>query len=89
MNLKIKLLSLSAVLLLTSCAALSMKQQKYVKESDLVCGMKVEVSEAYTLNYKGNKYYFDNYDCKQIFKMNPEKFINNICVPPSDSTIHK
>ena len=49
-------------------------------EIDPVCGMKVDKSEAYTYKYNDKKYYFDNYNCKEAFKMNPEKFINNKCV---------
>ena len=48
---------------------------------DLVCNMKVQKSEAYKYKYDGKKYYFDSYTCKQSFKMNPKKFINNQCAP--------
>ena len=41
--------------------------------------MKVNKSEAYTYKYKDKKYYFDNYSCKEAFKMNPGKFINSKC----------
>ncbi len=44
---------------------------------DLVCGMKVNKSEAYTYKYKDVEYFFDTKDCKAAFKMNPEKFIKN------------
>lgn len=44
-----------------------------------VCGMKTETSEAYTFKYKGTKYYFDTYNCKETFRMNPDKFIYNVC----------
>lgn len=47
--------------------------------TDLVCGMKVDKSEAYTSKYNGKIYYFDSYNCKQSFIMNPDKFINNTC----------
>lgn len=42
---------------------------------DIVCGMKVDKSVAYTYKYKGVEYFFDSKDCKASFKMNPEKFI--------------
>ena len=45
--------------------------------TDLVCGMKVNQSEAYTYKYKDVGYFFDSKDCKTAFKMNPEKFIKN------------
>jgi YHS domain-containing protein len=45
--------------------------------TDLVCGMKVNTSEAYSYKYKGVEYFFDNKNCKESFKMNPEKFIKN------------
>jgi YHS domain-containing protein len=48
--------------------------------TDPVCNMKInDVSEAYSWKYKGKAYYFDSNTCKQTFKMNPEKFINNSC----------
>jgi YHS domain-containing protein len=48
--------------------------------TDPVCNMKInDVSEAYSWKYKDKTYYFDNNTCKQTFKMNPEKFINNSC----------
>ncbi len=46
---------------------------------DIVCGKKTDKSEAYESSFKGNKYYFDSYNCKQIFKQNPQKFIDNRC----------
>lgn len=46
---------------------------------DPVCGMKVNMSESYDLTYKGKKYYFDSYECKETFKMNPPKFLDNKC----------
>lgn len=45
--------------------------------TDLVCGMKVTKSEAYSYKYKDVEYFFDSKDCKTSFKMNPEKFIKN------------
>jgi len=47
---------------------------------DLVCNMKIaDKSEAYEYKYKDKTYYFDSNTCKETFKMNPEKFINNAC----------
>jgi YHS domain-containing protein len=45
--------------------------------TDLVCGMQVTKSEAYSYKYKGVEYFFDSKDCKTSFKMNPDKFIKN------------
>ena len=45
--------------------------------TDLVCEMKVDKLHAYTYKHKGVEYYFDSKDCKEAFKMNPEKFIKN------------
>ncbi len=52
---------------------------------DLVCGMKVDKREAFDGRYEGKKYYFDSYNCKQSFQMNPEKFINNKSVIANDT----
>lgn len=46
---------------------------------DIVCGEKTDKSDAYEFSYKGNNYYFDSYNCKQIFKQNPAKFLENKC----------
>ena len=45
--------------------------------TDLVCDMKVDKLHAYTYKYQGVEYFFDNKNCKEAFKMNPEKFIKN------------
>lgn len=37
--------------------------------------MKADLSEAYSYNYKGEKYFFNSYHCKETFKMNPAKFV--------------
>lgn len=62
--------------LLSSCSTL---KNNSVKESriDPVCGMTVDKSDAYHYKYEGKKYYFDKYECKQTFIMNPKKFIDN------------
>ena len=57
----------------------SIKNPEYV--IDLVCGMKVDKSEAYTYKYENKKYFFDSYNCKQTFKMNPKKYLENKCAP--------
>ncbi len=64
---------------LQSCAVLNNNPKNPEYIVDLVCGMKVDKSEAYTYKYNGNKYYFDNYNCKEAFKMNPENFLKNKC----------
>ena len=52
---------------------------------DMVCGMNVNMEEAYKYKYNNKTYYFDSYNCKESFKMSPEKFINNKCVVPSEA----
>ena len=66
------------VSVLGSCKLLVAHPPVYVIDS--VCGMKVDKSEAYEWKYNGVKYYFDTYNCKEAFKMNPEKVIENKCV---------
>lgn len=78
-----------AVFVFQSFATKSYQEKKQESFTDLVCGMKVNSSDAFIYKYKGKKYYFDSYNCKQAFEMNPEKFINNKCVVPTDTTIHK
>jgi len=48
---------------------------------DPVCGMKVNKQESYDWKYKDKIHYFDTYECRETFKMNPEKFLKNICAP--------
>ena len=73
------------MIILQSCSFLFYPEKSPVYATDLVCGMKVNKADAYVWRYNGNKYYFDNYNCKQTFKMNPEKFLNNKCVSTRDS----
>lgn len=72
------------VLILPSCSTLNHEETPQ-KPVDLVCGMKVDKREAFAWKYDKKKYYFDSYNCKQAFQMNPEKFINNKCVIPNDT----
>lgn len=66
------------------------ERQQNQKEIDLVCGMKVDISEGYISKYKGKKYYFDKIECKKTFEMNPQRFIDNKCVNvTTDSLIKK
>jgi len=70
-------------------ASFKMNPQKYLlnqctsdmKITDPVCGMEVNKEKSYDMNYKGKTYYFDSYECKETFKMNPEKFVKNACAP--------
>lgn len=64
--------------ILGSCSVFK-GQQTSATVSDLVCGMKIEQAEAYRYKHKDKKYYFCSYNCKNTFKMNPEKFISNAC----------
>ena len=63
---------------LSSCMMFKNSPKIYV--IDLVCGMKVDKAEAYTWKYDSVTYYFDTYNCKESFKMNPKKYIENKCV---------
>lgn len=42
-----------------------------------VCKMQVQLSEAYMWKYAEKMYYFDSYNCKESFKINPDKFLEN------------
>jgi YHS domain-containing protein len=48
---------------------------------DPVCGVKVILEESYDYKYEGRVYHFHSYECKQAFKMDPDKFVKNICGP--------
>lgn len=77
-------ISLSAIMLYVIASVSSCKVSKGNASSeelmsDLVCGMKVSKSEAYIWEYEGKKYYFDSYNCKETFIMNPKKYIENKC----------
>jgi YHS domain-containing protein len=64
-------------MMLVACAIFKSGPPEYA--IDLVCNMKVQKSEAYTWKYEGKRYYFDTYTCKESFKMNPKKFVENKC----------
>ncbi len=56
---------------------------KPAENVDLVCGMKVNPTEAnHTENYSGKNYYFCSSSCLNKFKSNPEKFIKPIQSAP-------
>jgi YHS domain-containing protein len=44
-------------------------------ETDLVCNMKVKKFDTFTFVYKDKTYYFDSHECREAFKMNPDKFV--------------
>ncbi|MCX6064183.1 MAG: YHS domain-containing protein [Chloroflexi bacterium] len=47
-----------------------------MKVKDLFCGMEVETeTAAATLEYHDELYYFCDSACKQMFKLDPEKYI--------------
>lgn len=77
------------VIVLSSFSYFEMHQKQNKKEIDLVCGMKVDISEGYISKYKGKKYYFDKVECKKTFDMNPQKFIDNKCVNIKTDTLIK
>jgi YHS domain-containing protein len=72
---------LQALLMMqSSCVVPKASEGTPAQLMDLVCNMKIaDKSEAYVYKYKGKSYYFDSNTCKETFKMNPEKFINNTC----------
>lgn len=59
--------------LIASCAVNKTQEPKF--SYCPVCNMKVDLAEAYKWKYNNSNYYFDSYNCKEAFKMNPEKFI--------------
>jgi YHS domain-containing protein len=73
--------------------AFKMNPKKYLENKctpaksniDPVCGLKVDLSDSYDWKYNGKIYYFHSYDCRESFKMNPKKFMENKCAP-KDST---
>lgn len=85
------ILPIFLILIILSSFTMFDKQLKQTgTEIDLVCGMKVDISEGYISKYKGKKYYFDKVECKKTFDMNPQKFIDNKCVNiKADSLIKK
>jgi YHS domain-containing protein len=83
----LKSLLLVGAITISGCSILEIPASEYI--IDPVCGMKVDKAEAYTWKHKDDKYYFDNYNCKQSFRMNPEKFINNKCIISNDTLIKK
>jgi YHS domain-containing protein len=76
-NLNIKLLSLVIIITLmtSSCAFFRLSAPVYVVCP--VCNMSVDRSDAFIYKYNGTKYLFDKYECKEVFKMDPEKIIKN------------
>ena len=62
-----------------SCVIFLYKEKKGDFATDPVCGMKVDKSEAYLYQFNGTEYYFDNYNCKQAFRMDPNRYLENKC----------
>ena len=83
------LLILGVIIALQSCTMLAYHEKSPEYVTDLVCGLKVDKTDAYTWKYKGEKYYFDNYNCKESFKTNPENFINKKCITPDNTKAQK
>jgi YHS domain-containing protein len=73
-------ISIFGYLLIQSCSTSKSVSQSSETTMDIVCNMKIaDKSEAFKWKYKDKTYYFDSNTCKETFKMNPEKFINNTC----------
>lgn len=67
---------LVSVMFLSILSCASFKSESSDAEAAIcpVCKMKVNTSEGYQLKLNGVMYYFDDVDCKKVFKMNPERF---------------
>lgn len=70
------------LMIFVSCAATKPSGNDIV--TDFVCGMKVNKFESYVWKYAGTKYYFESFDCREIFKLNPQNYIDKKCVKDSD-----
>ena len=69
---------IASVCTLSACSIF--KNSAPVYEVDPVCHMKVDKAEAYTYKYKDVEYYFDNINCRESFKMDPEAVLKkNSC----------
>ncbi len=59
-----------------------------MKEKDLFCGMDVETETAPAQHeYQGKVYYFCDFACKQMFIVDPEKYIRIAAGESSDERI--
>jgi YHS domain-containing protein len=70
------------LMIFVSCAASKLSGNEIVTDS--VCGMKVNKFESYVWKYSGTKYYFESFDCREIFKLKPQYYIDKKCVKDSD-----
>jgi YHS domain-containing protein len=76
----IAVLMWAGTILMQSCAQPRALANSSEPLFDPVCNMKIaDLSEAYKFKYNDKIYYFDANTCKEVFKMNPEKFIHNTC----------
>jgi YHS domain-containing protein len=64
---------------LNSCSGLRMSSGRPQYYIDPVCNMKVAKGDSFDFKFKDSVYHFDSYNCRETFKMNPEKFIGNKC----------
>jgi YHS domain-containing protein len=71
-NKNAKTLGLVIVISIMLNACSLFKYPETVFETCPVCHMSIDRSDALVYKYKDVKYYFDKYECKQVFKMNPE-----------------
>ena len=60
------------LILLAGCTILHTQQLEMV--TCPVCNERISTESAFEYKYQGKKYYFHSYNCKEVFKMNPEKF---------------
>lgn len=74
-NLNLKLLNLGIILIIMTSGCSFFKLSPPVYVICPVCNMSVDKSDAFIYKYNGTKYLFDKYECKEVFKMNPEKII--------------
>jgi YHS domain-containing protein len=63
------------LVLLTSCSVFKPDFKGVEFATCPVCKMKVNTSEGYQMTFNGTTYFFDIVECKNVFKMNPERFV--------------
>ncbi|MGZ4116059.1 MAG: YHS domain-containing protein [Bacteroidia bacterium] len=58
---------------IVACSVFKTPEQKFAV--DPVCNIKVDERDAYSYEYNKQQYYFDTYNCKETFKMNPDTYL--------------
>lgn len=68
-------IALIAIVISACSTTKAVKSSNDELETDLVCNMKVKKFDTFTFVYKDKTYYFDSHECREAFKMNPDKFV--------------